>query len=237
MNDLSPEAQAIVDAGRGDLPPEGHRDRIKKSVLLRAAAATLAASSASSSVAAGTAVATASSAKLTTLMVAIGLGAATIAGVAAWRGSHRAAEIAPAPPPAAPVANSVPTETAAIEAPAAEVPVAEKPVARAATPSNARPAEAASSTSSRASLESEVALLRGAQDALRDGQPARALEVLDEHARQFPHGALTQERRAIRAIALCQAKPGAAARAQAEAFLRSAPSSPLVERVRAACGR
>src|SRR5262249_22692547 len=86
------------------------------------------------------------------------------------------------------------------------------------------------------SLEAEVALLRVAQEALREGQPQRALQATAEHAGQFPHGALTEERRALRAIALCQAQPGAASQAQAQAFLKSSPSSPLVERVRAACG-
>jgi len=84
-------------------------------------------------------------------------------------------------------------------------------------------------------LEEEISLLREAHEALRAAQPERALDLLEEHAQRFPRGALEQERRAMRAIALCQAKPGAAARLEADHFLRSAPESPLVERVRSVC--
>jgi hypothetical protein len=84
-------------------------------------------------------------------------------------------------------------------------------------------------------LDPELTMLRQAQDDLRAGLPARALRRLEEYDRRFPKGILDQERRAIQAIAMCQAQPGPAAQAQAEHFLRHAPESPLVERVRAAC--
>jgi hypothetical protein len=79
-------------------------------------------------------------------------------------------------------------------------------------------------------------LLREAHEALRASEPGRALDVLEQHAERFPRGALAEERRALRAIALCQAKSRGAS-AEAEAFLRSAPESPLVERVRSACAQ
>jgi len=66
-------------------------------------------------------------------------------------------------------------------------------------------------------------------------RPERTLETLAEYDRRFGRGVLVEERQAIAAIALCQAEPGPAARAQAEAFMRKAPASPLRERVRAAC--
>jgi outer membrane protein assembly factor BamD (BamD/ComL family) len=78
-------------------------------------------------------------------------------------------------------------------------------------------------------------MLRLAQDDLRAGLPAQALRRLAEYDRRFPKGTLDQERRAIQAIAMCQAQPGPSAQAQAERFLRHAPESPLAERVRAAC--
>jgi outer membrane protein assembly factor BamD (BamD/ComL family) len=85
------------------------------------------------------------------------------------------------------------------------------------------------------SLDPELTVLRQAQEDLRAGLPAQALRRLAEYDRRFGKGALDQERRAIEAIALCQAHPGPAAQAQAERFLRAAPESPLAERVRSAC--
>jgi hypothetical protein len=87
------------------------------------------------------------------------------------------------------------------------------------------------------SLDPELTVLRQAQEDLRAGLPAQALRRLAEYDRRFGKGALDQERRAIEAIALCQAHPGPAAQAQAERFLRAAPESPLAERVRSACKR
>jgi hypothetical protein len=83
-------------------------------------------------------------------------------------------------------------------------------------------------------LEDELPLLRGAQEALRSGDAARALAFLNEHARRFPNGALAEERKAVHAIASCklEAKTG---EAEAEAFLRDNEGSPLADRVREAC--
>jgi hypothetical protein len=85
------------------------------------------------------------------------------------------------------------------------------------------------------SLDPELTVLRQAQEDLRAGLPAQALRRLAEYDRRFGKGTLNEERRAIGAIALCQAHPGPAAQAQAERFLRSAPQSPLAGRVRSAC--
>lgn len=84
-------------------------------------------------------------------------------------------------------------------------------------------------------LNAEVSVLGRAREELRLGRPGRALDVLAEYDRRFGKGMLGEERRAIAAIATCQANPGSVARTQAEAFIRSAPSSPLLERVRATC--
>ena len=87
------------------------------------------------------------------------------------------------------------------------------------------------------SLDPELTLLRQAQEDLRVGLPAQALRRLAEYDRRFGKGTLNEERRAIGAIASCQAHPGPAAEAQAERFWRTAPQSPLAERVRSACKR
>jgi RNA polymerase sigma-70 factor (ECF subfamily) len=81
-----------------------------------------------------------------------------------------------------------------------------------------------------------MALLSEAQKALSAGQPERALQFLDEHARTFPRGTLAEERTAARIVALCKLGRVAKARSEAAAFLQRLPDSPLSERVRAACG-
>jgi outer membrane protein assembly factor BamD (BamD/ComL family) len=80
-----------------------------------------------------------------------------------------------------------------------------------------------------------LTVLRQAQEDLRAGLPAQALSRLTEYDRRFGTGALEEERRAVAAIALCLANPGSEAKAKAEHFVRTAPESPLVERVRSAC--
>jgi hypothetical protein len=52
-------------------------------------------------------------------------------------------------------------------------------------------------------LGEEVAILARAETELHAGRFASALELLDEHARAFPHGVLTQERSVARIQALC----------------------------------
>lgn len=86
-------------------------------------------------------------------------------------------------------------------------------------------------------LGSEVALLGEAQRRLRSGDARGALDALDEHARRFGGGALGPEREAARILALCKLGRRDEARALADRFLASAPSSPLSQRVREACAR
>ena len=82
----------------------------------------------------------------------------------------------------------------------------------------------------------EVALLARAQKALADGDLRRCLRLLDRHEAAFPHGMLAEERAAARIIALCGLGRVETARAELGAFLSRAPSSPLAERVKHACG-
>lgn len=85
------------------------------------------------------------------------------------------------------------------------------------------------------SLDSELNLLRQAQEDLRLGLPARALNRLADFERRFPKSKLDQERQAIEAIASCQVRPGPASLARAHRFLQKTPLSPLAARVRSAC--
>jgi RNA polymerase sigma-70 factor (ECF subfamily) len=85
------------------------------------------------------------------------------------------------------------------------------------------------------SLESETRLLRDASLELRASHPERALRLLDDHARSFSGGALVEERRAERILALCALGRAAEARAESESFLQERPRSLLADRVRASC--
>jgi hypothetical protein len=84
-------------------------------------------------------------------------------------------------------------------------------------------------------LEQELPLLQSAQEALRVGDTDRALALLEAHARRFPEGMLAPERRAVHAMAVCRKSGRAAGLAEADAFLRDSPASPLAPRVRAVC--
>jgi len=68
--------------------------------------------------------------------------------------------------------------------------------------------------------------------ALHEGQAACALSLLDTHAHFYPHGVLSEERDAERALALAELGRTLEARAVAAAFLRAHPTSPLGVRLR-----
>lgn len=84
-------------------------------------------------------------------------------------------------------------------------------------------------------LEAEARQLRRVQRALRSGDGRRALHLLREAAEEFRDGALHQERAAARIQALCLIGSEQAAHAEATAFERRWPRSPLLARVRSAC--
>ncbi len=92
------------------------------------------------------------------------------------------------------------------------------------------PASAVTST-----LEREVRLLRDADLATKDGDPGRALALLDEHAAAFPRSDLEPERSAERVFALCSAGRIQEERNAASAFLSAHPTGPLAARVKGAC--
>jgi len=78
----------------------------------------------------------------------------------------------------------------------------------------------------------EARLVRDGVRALREGQAACALSLLDAHARYYPEGVLAEEREAERALALADLGRIAEARAAATAFLRKHHGSPLGARLR-----
>lgn len=99
-------------------------------------------------------------------------------------------------------------------------------------PKRPRPATA---TQKRSTLADENALLREGTVALARGEASRALELADEHARDFPTSALSDMRTALRVESLCALGKQAQARGEAHEFLRRRPASPVRERVANAC--
>jgi hypothetical protein len=85
-------------------------------------------------------------------------------------------------------------------------------------------------------LMAEVALLHKAQQAWRQGNAARALDLAQQHARRYPHSVLALERDALRVFALCSLGHRAQARPLAADLLRRAPGSPLRTSVEESCG-
>lgn len=121
-------------------------------------------------------------------------------------------------------------------------PVTPAPAASSA-PTNPARSTAPSGESARRALRSvgpdplsrEAALIQRADALLRRGEPARALQVLAEHVREFPQGVLAVERQALRVIALCQGGLGAQGRGEAASVRRHEASKPYRERIRRAC--
>jgi hypothetical protein len=237
MTDLDSRARALIDAAReGDQPSRADRDRIKHTVLLRAAAVGATASIAGAATAGTLSVA----AKVGAVVLVATLAGGGTVGVIRLREARHAAspsrqQTAHARTVIAPKVERMMPEAPAEAVPEMVVPARpESKVHRAEKPRKlAEPAPPESNAEDH--INAEVTVLKRAREALRVGHPAQALRALAEYDRLFGRGALGEERQAMAAIALCQVKPGPASSTQAEAFIRSAPASPLVERVRAAC--
>lgn len=98
-------------------------------------------------------------------------------------------------------------------------------------------AMAAPAPATTAALSREVAPLVEARRALRGGDPARALALLDGHARAFPTAVLGPEAFVIRVEALLALGRRAEATALADSWLARDPASPFAKRLRALVGR
>ena len=131
----------------------------------------------------------------------------------------------PSAPPPAPDEPSAP--------PALLTPVPEpvpEPTAQPASRPRPRTAEPAGT------LADETALFGAIQQALRDGQPRRALADIARHERQYPRGAFRLERMVAKAEALCATGRTEAAARLREQFLGRHGASHLAPRMRAVCG-
>ncbi len=242
---LSDEARRIVDDARAEYgPSDEDRARVGAMLPLHLAAAAGAATAAST----GSSAAAAPAGFLAGKGVLVGLTALVVVGGASvgywWSGSEARRPRAPSVTSAV---STPPVRTTNQPDPPSSPPSA--------TVKNTQPQAPARGNRSRSPLAGraitakvgvsdpgpdvagEIALLSEAQRALASGQADRALQLLDRHARDFPRGSLTEERAAARIIALCALGRVTAARAETAAFVRQSPESPLVERVRAACGK
>lgn len=88
----------------------------------------------------------------------------------------------------------------------------------------------------RSQLQEESRQLRDARAALRQGNPARALQLLDAASRQFPRPVMGQEREALTVEALEASGAHATAAARARAFVARFPDSPHADRLRKVAG-
>jgi len=246
MSELSRETDALLERGReGESLAPHDRARLKRALLAQVAGVSVVATT--STAAAWTTVA-AKVIGVAVIVGSVGFGVATIlpprapAVASHFSGEANAARSSPtksatpavparaaslaiptpavSPPPSPPPASVANEMRSAARAPGTEPEVRAIP-----------PAAAASS-----SLEEEARLLREADDALKAGEPDRALRVLEELAARFPESALAPERAAERVFALCMAGRQDDAREAAATFLRTQDVGPLAARVRASCG-
>ena len=178
------------------------------------------------------------------VLLASALGAGGVAVVRSERGAVKAPAVSAVVPTPPTVKASPPPPLPALVDPRA-APTEEAAGAPATPASLGSPSTREISPRSRAAVQDEppvatvaeeTRLLRRADESLRDGDALRALALLDEHGREFPHGVLSEERSAERVLTLCKLARRAEARDEAARFLRRTPDSPLAAGVRASCG-
>lgn len=165
------------------------------------------------------------------------LSVALVAAVASWHeaNSEKAVRKAEQRPPASAPSQVRVAEPAAAPAMAdATSPVdltAQAAPARAGDTAAALPAARTAAPSDDAALHAEIALLDRARSALREGASARALRLLDQHARRFARARLAPEAAALRIEALVQRGSHAQAGAMARQFMSAYPSHPLSSQI------
>ncbi len=248
---LTPELQSLLAAERDAAGPDaGARERVAGrlgrtlGVTLAAAGASAAATSGAQTVLPRALVGKSLAAKLLVAALVGGIGAGAVVTTVVLVHRHTAAHAAPvatprvAPQPAlpalAPSLSALPTPSppapapSLLAAPGTSLSAVE-PASTGAPPSRSETHRAPRHTD----LAAERALLADARAAMQAADAARALAILDDHARRFAHGQLTEERDAMRVGALWLAGDHAAARRHAAEFVRRHPNSlflPSVER-------
>lgn len=238
MSELSPKARALIQAQRKSLrPTPADRERVEAALRAtlgeRALPAETIASRAASS--------------LPLKLIAGATIGACLLGAVAFRAlqpersrpesaPHGAlSEAEPTPPPPAPLTLGAEPHFALEPSPAAAHAPEQQPLAAepASQPARRARSRARKFTAKQDQLALEVQLLSRATSALRSGRSDTALQILDEHRRSFPRGALQQERRIAKAQALCSLGRLREGRAELEQL---PPGTPAAARARLSCG-
>jgi len=184
--------------------------------------------------------------KAAVLLAVVGAGAVGVAGYLGVRGAggaavesrERAAVVAEPSPeqshsdsekqaPAEPPLLPKQAQTEPPSAPSAAAPAAAR---------RSRESSAAAAPSSGNRFDEELALIKRAKAAFDSGQTQAGLAALREHAQEFPRGVFAGEREALRVLAACGGGRSQRGRQAARRFIQAHPGSPLVDRVRRACG-
>jgi hypothetical protein len=163
----------------------------------------------------------------TVLIGGAGLGAAYVMAAPAPRAATVAASDPPAP---APIIAAAPTTAEPTTASVTSLPDA--PTSAQDTPPPARSATAHPPAAARPGLAEEVRLVEQARSALRAGDVGAARAALEEHGRQFPRGALSDEVAVLRIDILERSGDRAGAERAARAYLAAHPTSPHAPRLR-----
>ncbi|HTA21471.1 MAG TPA: hypothetical protein VK989_19400 [Polyangia bacterium] len=205
-DEMDPGARRVVELARSaHTPSDADKRRVRQALALGIGAAT-------AGVSAGTALASAS--KVGVLVGLRGLVAALVvatAGTGTYFFARSRASSTSSPPPAVVATTPVAAPVIVPVTPAPAVVPAPDP------------------------LLAELSLLREAQQALRDGQARRALELAERHASLYPHSQLALERGALRVFAFCALGRKVDARALANELLAAAPRSPLRTSLEESC--
>jgi hypothetical protein len=237
MRELSREASELLDVGREAFcPTEADRARVLAAVMgaapLVAGAAVIGASKVSLD---GLALLVRSSRAAQLLGVAMPV--AAVGGLVWYATVSHPAAGSTTPGPAVPPGAAF-SSPAALAPPRAEEAPRDEPGPSAPEPANeqvAAPPLERPAASETGQIRQEVALLSRAQAELSRGRPQQALEALREHAQRFPRGALSNERIATRARALCALGRTEEADAELDRMERLSPGSPYWARAREAC--
>jgi hypothetical protein len=262
MTDLSPEAKALLELARdGDDPNPGDRARIRRALAAGIAAGMTGSATAAAASKSALGVIGSGAAAKTTIMLWLVAGAvAALAGSAALYIGSRTSEapastsrvVSPAPPsttraeipdhaPTTPAATPGHAPTAASGNPGGEPVRAGADLRTSAgaargSARNSAPAVLAALPAPKSStLGAETALLESARTALSQGDSTGALLLLERHEREFPQGALVEERLAAKVFALCGLGRRAEASRTAAQLLQASPNSPLRVRVLDSC--
>ena len=229
MNELGPRARALLAAAHGaDDPAPGDALRVQRAVLVRIGSAGFGATVFSLSLQRAQAFFASSAPKLVALV------AIAVTGHALYVREQRRAEPPSSRAQQVPIGKPALTSRAPSSEPTplpAVAIVAELPLAPARQRAKSRPARAPVASGD---LEAEMRWVRGADGALRAGNVAAAMALLDAHARDFPSGSLAEEREGLRIVAACQSGSDDGRRAAAR-FLERAPRSLLAGRLRGVC--